>query len=413
MTRTNWSDNVTYTAERVVAPTSLDQLSVLVASGGGRKALGTRHCFHDIADTPGGVQVRVDDLGFDVEVDHEAMTAVVPAGWSYGRVARALEAEGVALHNLGSLPHISVAGATATGTHGSGDTNRMLAAAIVGIELVTAAGDVRTFGADHPDLPALATGLGAFGVITRLTLAVEPSYRVWQEMWFSPSWDELFADFDAVMAGAYSVNLHVGFSEPRPRLIWRKCRVGVDDADPPASIAGARLVEPADIPPNENRTEIGTVGPWCDRLAHFRLDGVPSVGGDELQSEWFVAREHAVDAIEALRAMGERLAPHLYGSEIRTVAADDLWLSPAHGLDCLSIGLTWRKHPEEVAALQAPIEAALEPFSPRAHWGKLFALDADVLRSRYERYDDFVELVHRYDPDGRFANPFLRRLGVW
>lgn len=412
MARLNWSENVTYGAPVLHEPTSVEELGELLATAAPAKALGTRHCFHDIADQPDGAQISLASIPGEVVVDHEAMTATVPAGWSYGRVANALEAEGVALHNLGSLPHISVAGATATATHGSGDTNPILSAAIVGLELVDATGTLRHIGADDPELGALAVGLGAFGVITRMTLRVEPSYQVWQDMYRAPEWDALLGDLDGVMGSAYSVNLHAGFSEATMRLIWRKCRVDAG-TDQPETLAGAPLLDPALLPPSNDRTDVGPVGPWSQRLAHFRLDGVPSAGGDELQSEYFVARRHAVDAIEAMRRLGDRVDPHLHGTEIRTVAADDCWISPTAGDDVLSIGLTWKKHPAEVEALLAPIEEALAPFDVRVHPGKLFAMDGATFRERVARYDDFVELVHRWDPDGVFANPYLRRIGVW
>ncbi len=412
MTRRNWSENVAYRSPVLHEPASVEQLCEVLAGASAAKALGTRHCFHDIADQPDGAQVSVAGLPGEVVVDHEAMTASVPAGWSYGRVADALEAEGVALHNLGSLPHISVAGATATATHGSGDTNPILSAAVVGMELVDASGTLRRVDAGDPVLGALAVGLGAFGIITRLTLAVEPSYTVWQDMYLAPAWDALLGDLDAVMGSAYSVNLHAGFSEPTLRLIWRKCRVDAGTARPD-TLAGAPLLDPATLPPSVDRTEVGPVGPWSRRLAHFRLDGVPSAGGDELQSEYFVARRHAVDAIEAMRRIGDRVDPHLRGTEIRTVAADDLWISPTGGEDVLSIGLTWKKHPAEVEALLAPIEDALAPFDVRVHPGKLFAMGAETFRERVARYDDFVDAVHAWDPDGVFANPYLRRIGVW
>lgn len=412
----NWSENLTYTAAELRQPSTLAELQEVVAGAAKVKALGTRHSFTDVADSPGGVLVSTAALDVGgVEVDHAAGTASVPGAWSYAAVAEALEAEGVALHNMGSLPHISVAGGTATGTHGSGDGNRVLSAAIRGLELVTADGSLLQVDADDPRLPAMAVGLGAFGVITRVTLQVEPSYWVRQHLYKDASWADVLANLDEVFASAYSVNLHADFSSTNTRTIWQKERLATDAGgelvlpDVADERWGASRLDVVDLDPGRV-TQITEPGRWLHRLPHFVPGGTPSVGGDELQSEWFVDRADAVAAIEALRRMGDRIDPHLHGTEIRTVAADDLWLSPAYGRDCLSLGFTWKKHPAEVTALLAPIEEALAPFAPTVHWGKLFAMGRAELGERLPRLDDFLELAASMDPTGRFRNPFIDRL---
>jgi xylitol oxidase len=415
---TNWSESVTYAAAELRRPGSVEALQELVAAAPRVKALGTRHSFTDVADSPGGVLVDTSALDVGgVVVDHGAMTASVPGSWSYAAVAEALEAEGVALHNMGSLPHISVAGGTATGTHGSGDGNRVLAAAIRGLELVTADGSLLRVGVDDPRLPAMAVGLGAFGVMTRVTLQVEPSYWVRQHLYKEASWADVLANLDDVFASAYSVNLHANFSPASTRTIWQKERLATDAGgdlvlpDVADVRWGASRLDVVDLDPGRV-TPITEPGRWLHRLPHFVPGGAPSVGGDELQSEWFVDRTDAVAAIEALRRMGDRIDPHLHGTEIRTVAADDLWMSPAYGRDCLSLGFTWKKHPAEVTALLAPIEEALAPFAPTVHWGKLFAMGRPELCERLPRLDDFLELATSMDPTGTFRNPFIDRLAA-
>ena len=381
MREMNWSENIQYESAEVRHPSSVAELQELVAGAKSVKALGTRHSFNRVADSPGGVQVTTATLDLDVAVDSEAMAATVPGGWSYSAVVSALESQGVALHNMGSLPHISVAGATATGTHGSGDTNRVLSAAISGLEIVKADGSLMHVDRSMPELGAMAVGLGAFGVITQVTLYVEPSYLVRQDLYKGASWESVLANLDEIFASAYSVNLHAGFSETDTRTIWQKSRLETDingdpiDPDVPDELWGAKRLAVIDLDPGRVTT-ITTPGPWSERLAHFVPEGAPSAGGDELQTEYFVDRSDAVSAIGQLRAMGERIDPHLHGTEIRTVNADDLWLSPATGRDCLSIGFTWKKHPKEVLALLPDIEAALAPFKPTPHWGKLFATNS-------------------------------------
>ena len=416
---TNWAGNLTYRADSIHYPTSVAEVQQLVARHSRVKALGTRHSFNTIADAPGGVLISLSELPPEIAVDAEAMTVSVTGGTRYGVLATQLQSQGYALHNTGSLPHISVAGATATGTHGSGDRNKILSTAVSAVDLVTSDGSLVTVDRASPDLKALAVGLGAFGVITRLVLEIQPTYLVRQDVYRNPPWDTVLEAFDEVMASAYSVSLLGDFASPEIRELWQKTRVeavgaGHDPPEPvPASLHGGTWYDDAEEPPGHSLNVRGGVpGPWSERLPHFRLDAPPSAGGDELQTEYFVDRRHAVDAIRTLRSLGDRISPHLHATEIRTAAADDLWLSPAYQRDCLCIGFTWRKHPTEVMALLADIEAALAPYEPRPHWGKLFVFTAEDLARRFPRLPDFVDLTRTYDPTGAFSNPFLERAAI-
>jgi xylitol oxidase len=411
---TNWAGNLAYSAESVHYPTSVAEVQELVSRLSRVKALGTRHSFNTIADSPGGALISLSELAPEVTIDADAMSVSVTGGTRYGVLAAELQAHGYALHNTGSLPHISVAGATATGTHGSGDRNGILSTAVSGVELVTADGSLVTVDRSNPDLKALAVGLGAFGVITRVVLDIQPTYLVRQDVYRNAPWDSVLEAFDEVMSSAYSVSLIGDFGSPVVRELWQKTRVeSVPDHDEqpepvPASLHGGTWYDDAEEPPDHAlNVRAGIAGPWSDRLPHFRLDAPPSAGGDELQTEYFVDRRHAVDALRMLRSLGDRISPHLHATEIRTVAADDLWLSPAYERDSLCIGFTWRKHPTEVMALLADIEAALATYEPRPHWGKLFTFsDADLAR-RFPRLPDFLELTTTYDPTGKFSNTFI------
>jgi xylitol oxidase len=279
--------------------------------------------------------------------------------------------------------------------------------------LVTADGSLSCVDRSNPDLAAIAVGLGAFGVISRLTLDVEPSFLIRQDVFVNAPWDAVLDRLDEVMASAYSVSLMTGFDGPVVWWIWQKTRLASgspETAGRPAgrSRFGGTWDDDAGLPvPNSLNTRAGMPGPWSQRLPHFRLDAPPSVGGDELQTEYFVGREHGPAALRVLRSLGAQIAPHLHAAEIRTVAADELWLSPAYRRGSLCIGFTWRRHPAEVTALLPVIEGALRPFQPRPHWGKLFALEAAELVPRFPRLPDFLQLARRYDPDGKFWNPFL------
>jgi xylitol oxidase len=411
---TNWAGNLAYRADSVHYPTSIAEVQELVARLPRVKALGTRHSFNAIADSPGGALISLSELAPEVTIDAEAMTVSVTGGTRYGVLAADLQSQGYALHNTGSLPHISVAGATATGTHGSGDRNGILSTAVSAVELVKADGSLLTVDRSNPDLKALAVGLGAFGIITRVVLDIQPTYLVRQDVYRNAPWDTVLEAFDAVMASAYSVSLLGDFGSPVLRQLWQKTRVesagdGQRPPEPvPETLHGGTWYDDAEEPPDHAlNVRAGIPGPWSERLPHFRLDAPPSAGGDELQTEYFVERRHAVNALRTLRSLGDRISPHLHIAEIRTAAADDLWLSPAYARDSLCIGFTWRKHPTEVMALLPDLEAALAPHDPRPHWGKLFAFTDDAVAGRFPRLPDFLDLRTTYDPTGKFSNAFI------
>lgn len=381
----------------------------MAQSRGPVRALGTRHSFHDIADTEGTLITLV-DAPADPVMSGELVT--VGAGTRYGELALWLHERGRALHNLGSLPHISVAGATQTGTHGSGVTNGSLSTAVRGFEWVDATGAMRSSNASDPDFPALVVGLGGFGIVTRITLATEPSYEVLQEIHNGIEWSTLLRAPDAILSAAYSVSVFTRWGEPTLEQVWIKRRVDRDLATEPGW-GGTLRTEPTTLVDGDpaDLTEQTVVGPWLHRLPHFRLDGTPS-NGDEIQTEYFVARADAPAALAAVRTLAARIDPLLYITELRTVAADELWLSGAQGRDTLAIHFTWRNLPQQVAALLPDIEASLAPFHARPHWGKWHRFDADRIAAVYPRLAEARAVFATLDPAGRFSNAHLRRLGV-
>ena len=329
--------------------------------------------------------------------------------------ARSSNSEGFALANLASLPHISVAGSCATGSHGSGVRNANLAAAAAALEIVRADGELeRIDRATAGDvLHGAVVSLGALGVVTSVTLEVEPTFRMRQDVYEDLALSDLVDHFDEIVSAAYSVSLFTDWSGPSFHQVWLKSRLEEEGGAkvPARDLFGARLADRdlhpiRGLPAEACTPQMGRPGPWHERLPHFRLDHTPSAG-DELQSEYLVARADAVAALLALEGLRDRLSPLVLVSEIRTVAADELWLSPAYRRDSVAIHFTWRPDVRRVGDLLPDVEAALEPFEPRPHWGKLFATDAQVLRSRYERRRDFVALAHRLDPDGKFRNAFV------
>jgi len=339
----------------------------------------------------------------------------VGPGIRYGTIAPLLEAKGFALHNLASLPHISVPGAITTGTHGSGVKNGNLSTAVAALEIVNAAGDVvKLSRKDNPDIfPGAVVGLGALGVITKVTLNIQPTYQIAQTVYENLSFNSLKDHFDEILSAAYSVSLFTDWQNQRINEVWLKHRI--DPAKPPVkqpkdffgATRATKNLHPIAALSAENCTEqMGVPGPWYDRLPHFKMGFTPSAG-KELQSEYFVSRKNALDAILAVEKLHEQIGPRLMITEIRTIAADDLWMSPAYNQDSVAIHFTWKPEWPEVSKLLPIIERELAPFSPRPHWGKLFTLPPAELRSRYEKVPEFIALAKKFDPQGKFRNDFL------
>jgi xylitol oxidase len=407
---TNWAGTHTYRAGRLHRPSTIEELQELVARSRRLRVLGSRHAFSDIADSD--ELVSLEGLPRDVEVDRHAGTVSFAASMRYGELADALHPLRLGLHNLASLPHITVAGAVATATHGSGDRSGNLATAVAGLELVTASGELLAVRRCDPDFDGVVVGLGALGAVTRITLDVEPAYTVRQQVFEGLEWDVLYDRFDEVTACGDSVSLFTHLGE-RAGNLWVKTRVTGGEEELPDERFGARaatveLHPIAGLDPVICTAQLGVAGRWSDRLPHFRMGFTPS-SGEEIQSEYHVPRGHALAALDALRRLEPIVAPHLLVSEVRTAAADALWLSPQHRRDTVSLHFTFKREPEAVARVLVDVEAALDPFDYRPHWGKVFLAGAETLAPRYERAADFADLVARLDPERTFANAWLER----
>ncbi|MFN8024623.1 MAG: FAD-binding protein [Acidimicrobiales bacterium] len=415
--RANWARNVTF-AGPLHQPTSLPELQALLASPAPLRVLGTGHSFSTVAvEAPGGAQVGVARMPVVRELDTDRRLVRVSAGLRYGDVTPWLDARGWALHNLGSLPHISVGGACATGTHGSGDGLGVLATAVRAMRLVVPGGDVVELSAEGSgpgcgdDFAGAVVSLGSLGVVTELTLAVEPAYEIVQTVFDDLPFDALTEHFDDVMSAAYSVSLFHDWGGDLVSSVWLKERVDPGTTwEPRSDVFGARRCTTPQNPvrgqPAEHVTEQGVPGPWNTRLPHFRLEFTPSAG-DELQSEYLVPRPHAVGALTSLRQIERDIAAALIVTEVRSIAADDLWLSGAYGTEAIAIHFTWRPDPPAVLPLLPRIEERLLPLGGRPHWGKVFDAGPDVVGLRYPRLDDARRLAARFDPAGVLANDFV------
>jgi xylitol oxidase len=404
----NWAGNYTYRAQKLHRPATIEQVQQIVAKAASVHVLGSRHSFNDIADA--SELISLEALPANVVVDHKARTVSLSGGVKYGDLAKTLNEEGVALHNLASLPHISVAGAIATATHGSGVTNGNLATAVAGLEIVTSNGEIVKVSRGDPDFDGLVVGLGALGAVTRITLDVQPAYEVKQRVFENLSWKALYDHFDEITSCGYSVSIFTRWGQTNEQ-VWVKSRT--DDPDRiEADLFGAvtatvdrhPLIE---LDATPCTPQLGQPGLWSDRLPHFRMGYTPS-NGQEIQSEYFLPHQYALNAIEAIRALADKIRPILLVSEIRRVAADQLWMSMSYEQDSVAIHFTWRREPVAVQQMVAQIEEALAPFQARPHWGKVFLADAATIAPLYKRHADFVRLRERLDPRGAFCNSWLK-----
>jgi xylitol oxidase len=411
----NWAGNLTYAAASVEAPDSVSEIQEIVRRSNHVRTLGTRHSFNDIADTPGTLisLARLDQV---VRLDAASSTVTIMGGVRYGQLGAYLQARGYALRSMASLPHISVAGACATATHGSGVRNGCLATAVSAIELVTSDGELDALSRDThgEEFDGMVVSLGALGVVTQLTLDVVPSFLVRQDVHVNLSLASAVAHFDDIQQMAYSVSLFTDWTSDRFTQVWLKRAVDADTPiAAPRALFGATLAT-ADLHPlpglsaESCTAQMGVPGPWCDRLPHFRVACIPSHGA-ELQSEYFIPYQYAGDALQAMMHIGAAFAPTLLVAEVRTIAADSLWMSPCYKSPCVAIHFTWKPDWAAVRRVLPRIESALAPFAPRPHWGKLFTMSPREVRSHHERLPDFRRLVEEHDPVGKFSNRFVDR----
>jgi xylitol oxidase len=410
---TNWAGNYTYSTEDLHRLESVDQVRTFVKAHESLRVLGTRHCFNGIADSRHAL-ISLEPMDRVVALDPKARTVTVEAGVRYGRLCPHLHDRGFALHNLASLPHISIVGACATATHGSGVKNGNLATAVSALEFVTAGGDVLTLSRekDGDTFLGAVVNLGALGVMTRVTLDIQPTFLMRQDVYENLPLAQLADHFEEIMSSGYSVSLFTDWQDKRINEVWVKRRVEKGEAaaaDPEfhgAKLATRNLHPIAELSAENCTEQMGVPGPWYERLPHFRMGFTPS-SGKELQSEYFVPRKDAVEAILAIERLRDRVSPHLLISELRAIDADRLWMSPCYERPSLAIHFTWKPEWDSVRELMPLIEKELAPYAARPHWGKLFSIEPASLRSRYERLGDFKDLLRRHDPHGKFRNEFL------
>jgi xylitol oxidase len=408
--QTNWSGNLRYHADHVFAPRTVAEVQEVVKKTASLRALGSRHSFNTIADSLAN-QISLVHLD-SIETDESASTVTVGAGVRYGTLAPVIDAKGFAVHNLASLPHITVAGAIATATHGSGVKNGNLATAVRALEIVTADGELRHITPADEDFHGSIVGLGSLGIVTRVTLNLIPRFDMTQIVYRNLPISQLEHNLEAIMASGYSVSLFTNWENHNINQVWIKDRAksSATATIPPefyGAKAATRKMHPIEANPAENCTDqLGVPGPWYERMPHFKMNFTPS-NGAELQTEYFVPRSRGYEAIRAVESIQAKITPHLFITEIRSIAADDLWMSMAYQRDSLAIHFTWKPETPEVMAILPLIEEKLAPFDARPHWAKLFTVPPATLKSRYPKHAEFVELLNYHDPKSKFPNEFV------
>jgi alditol oxidase len=411
MRLTNWAGNLTYGATNFLAPNTVAEAQEAVRAAKKLRVLGSRHCFNDIADTP-DTQLSLENLRRVVSLDKARNRVTIEGGVRYSDLCPDLHARGYALHNLASLPHISVAGACATATHGSGALGS-LATAVAAIEFINAKGDLVSLSreSDGDTFVGAVVNLGALGVVTRLTLDIQPAFDARQDLYQDLPRAALEAHFDEIMSAGYSVSLFTDWRDDTVNQVWIKTR-GDTFAAPP-SFFGARpatkkLHPIAELDATNCTDQMGVPGSWFERLPHFKIGSTPA-GGAELQVEYFVPRERAVEAVRILSGWGDRLVPLLMISEVRTIAADDHWMSPFYRQPCVAFHFSFEKDWPALRPILSGMEEALAPFEVRPHWGKMFTMPPAAVQARYPGLGDFRDLLNTHDPKGKFRNAFVEK----
>jgi alditol oxidase len=410
--RTNWSGNYTYSTDHLHQPKTVEEVQQIVKSCTKLRALGSRHSFNGIADSTEN-QISLNHLN-QIDLNTASRAVTVGGGVTYSQLAPYLEGHGYALHNLASLPQITVAGAIATATHGSGNKNGNLATAVSGLEIVTADGTLLKLSRDKDGdrFAGAVVHLGALGVVTKVTLDVQPTYQVAQTVYENLSIDQLQHHLEEIFASGYSVSLFLDWQNHRIGQVWVKKRVEAGHSVQFApEVLGAKpatkRLHPIPGHSAESCTEqLGIPGPWYDRLPHFRINFTPS-SGQELQTEYLVPREHGYEAILAVEQLRDHITPHLFVSEIRTIEQDYLWMSTAYQRPSMGIHFTWKPEWPAVKNILPMIEAKLAPFNARPHWGKLFTMTAPSVRPLYSEFPKFQGLAAHYDAHAKFRNRFL------
>ncbi|WP_345948945.1 FAD-binding protein [Mucilaginibacter sp. PAMB04274] len=411
----NWAENIEFSTDNLYYPESISEIQEIVKRCKKIRVFGSRHSFNRIADSDANM-ISLSALNKVIDINEKEHTVTVQGGIRYSELAPYLYKKGYALPNLASLPHITIEGAVATATHGSGVSLGNLATSVSAIEFVDATGAlVHLTRKDHAsEFAGAVVSLGALGIVTKITLDLVPTFDMTQVVYLNMPMKTLKNNMLAVLSASYSVSLFTNWANQNVSEVWLIDKaINGATAEIKSEFYGAKAarnnVHPVIDQSAEKVTDqMGVPGPWFERMPHFKMGFKPSTG-KELQSEFFVGIEHAYDAMMAIEQLHKQITPHLFITEIRTIKGDDLWMSPCYQQDCVAFHFTWKQENEAVNSVVNQIEEKLAAYRVRPHWAKIFTLKPEVLQLRYERLHDFKSLMKRYDPQGKFRNDFIDR----
>lgn len=409
----NWAENFEFSTTNVFYPESVEEVQELVKSNDKLRVLGSRHSFNQIADSPEAL-VSFDLLNKVLELDKENSQVTVEGGIKYGELAKYLHQNGFALHNLASLPHISVAGTIATATHGSGMENGNLSTSVAAIEFINASGEIISLSKNDSEFYGAVVGLGSLGPVIKVTLDISPTFDVAQVVYLDMPMSSLKDNFQEIMGAGYSVSLFIDWTNDKVTEVWVKKKISAPaDLEFPEEFFGGKksTIKMHPVPaldPESCSEQLGVSGPWFERLPHFKMEFQPSAG-KELQSEFFVPLQNGYEALMAVATMADQIHPHLFISEIRSIKADELWMSTCYQRDSIAIHTTWKQETETVMGFLPQMEEKLSPFNYRPHWAKLFTISKETLASRYPKLEEFKLLLQKHDPNGKFRNDYMNK----
>ncbi len=415
MANTNWAGNIEYFPTDFHQPSSTEEVQDLVSRATSVKVIGTRHSFNHIG-SPTEVFISSRNLSRVVSIDRIEGSVWVQAGITYGELSLVLDSEGLALKNMASLPHISVGGAIATATHGSGFQNQCLSSQALALKFVLADGSLLEVDkhADPELFQACVVHLGAIGALVEVKLALVPRFEIAQSVFLNVKFESAVNQLMEILSLGYSVSLFTQWKGDCLDQIWVKRLPSEPSPDRFLNGIGAskaqQKVHPIlDVDPVNCTDQLDIPGPSFDRLPHFKFDFTPS-HGEELQSEYLIPQPYAQDALRALHAHQSAFDKHLLISEIRTIAADSALMSPFCAVDAMGIHFTWKKDWHSVKAILPLVESVLSQYQPKPHWGKLWAMKPKQVAQSYPGLSEFKKTIQKYDPNKKFQNPFLKEL---
>lgn len=408
----NWVGNLQYNSKKYFQPERVGQIQELVKNSKRIKTLGSRHCFNSIADCD-ETHLSLAKMNKMLAIDENEMTVTIEGGAQYSDFCVELNEAGFALPNLASLANISVVGACATATHGSGVNNQSLASSISEIELVDGNGGIITLSRqkDAEKFNGVVVNIGAIGIVTKLKLDIEKSFQVRQDLFENLSIEQLAENFDEITSSGYSVSLFTNFQKSI-RVMNIKRRIDENISDLPKEFFGATAAKESinsrGIPDTNRSPQMGVSGCWFECLPHFKFSK-QLIQGEEIQSEYYVERKNAVEAILALEEISNIIFPQIIVAEIRSIKADNHWLSPFYRGDSVGIHFSWKLNEREVMKILPEIEKVLAPYKPIPHWGKLFTISREELHAYYPKMSEFIGLCEEFDPNGKFRNEYLNK----